>query len=117
MFDIKEINKKSIETTKKNLEVFAKGAQTIASEVTDYSKKTIESGQTQLEKLMSVKSAEQAIQMQMEFAKSAMEGFTAHATKVSAMYADLAKAAFKPMQDIAPKMEDLTPKKPAASNK
>jgi hypothetical protein len=104
MFEnFQEMNKKSIETTKKNFEVFSKGAQTIASEVSDYSKKSIENGQKAIEKLMSVKSPQQAMEMQMEFAKSAMEGFTAHATKVSAMYTDLAKAAFKPLEDLAPK--------------
>jgi hypothetical protein len=104
MFEnIQDMNKKSIETTKKNFEVLSKGAQSIGSEVSDYSKKSIESGQKAIEKLMSAKSPQQAIEMQMEFAKSAMEGFTAHATKVSAMYTDLAKTVFKPSEAIAQK--------------
>jgi hypothetical protein len=73
MFEnIQDMNKKSIETTKKNFDVLSKGAQTIGSEVSDYSKKSIENGQKAIEKLMSAKSPQQAIEMQMEFAKSAM---------------------------------------------
>jgi hypothetical protein len=42
-----------------------------------------------------VKSLDKAIEVQSEYAKSALEDFTAQITKLGQLYADLAKEAFK----------------------
>ena len=79
-------------------ESMSKGAQAIAVEVADYSKKAFEDGSAMLEKLFGVKSFEKAIELQSEYAKTSYEGFVAKATKIGELYADLAKEAYKPFE-------------------
>ena len=76
----------------------AKGFQTIAAETTDYSKRSLETSSAYLEKLVGAKSLDNAIQIQSEYAKVAYEGFVAQTSKISELYANLAKEAFKPVE-------------------
>ncbi len=76
----------------------SKSLQAIGTETTDFTKKSFEQGTSAMEKLVAVKSVEKALELQAEFAKSAYEGFVAYATKVGAMYTDLAKEAMKPVE-------------------
>ena len=73
-----------------------KALQAIATERMDYSKKSFEKGRVLFEKLLGVKKIDEAIQLQLDFAKSAYEDFVAEATKIVEMYSSLAKEAFKP---------------------
>jgi hypothetical protein len=84
----------------------ARGFQAIASETADYSKRSLESTSTFMEKLLGVKSVDTAIQLQSEFAKSQFEGFIAQATKIGEIYKDIAKEAFKPMENAIAKSQD-----------
>jgi hypothetical protein len=79
-----------------------KGLQAIATETTDYSKKSFEKGRVLFEKLTGVKKIDEAIQLQSDFAKSAYEDFVAQATKIGEMYSSLAKEAFKPITVTLP---------------
>jgi phasin family protein len=83
--------------------VISKGGQAIAVEVADYSKKSFEDGTAALEKLFGVKSLEKAIELQTEYAKTAYEGFVAKASKISELYADLAKETYKPFETMMAK--------------
>ena len=74
-----------------------KGLQAIATEMSDYSKKSFEKSRAHFEKLVGVKNVNEAIQLQSDFAKSAYEDFVAQATKIGEMYSSLAKEAFKPI--------------------
>jgi hypothetical protein len=73
-----------------------KGLQAIATEMTDYSKKSFEKSRTHFEKLIGVKNVNEAVQLQSDFVKSAYEDFVAEATKIGSLYSDLAKEAFTP---------------------
>jgi len=73
-----------------------KGLQAIATEVTDYSKKSFDKSRAHFEKLVGVKDVNEAIQLHSDFVKSAYEDFVAEATKIGGLYSDLAKEAFKP---------------------
>ena len=72
--------------------------QQIATEASDYSKKSLEQGAAALEKLFGAKSLEKAFEIQSEYAKGAYEAFVAQATKMGDLYTTLAKDAFKPME-------------------
>ena len=74
-----------------------KGLQAIATETTDYAKKSFEKSRAHFEKLMGVKKIDEAIQLQSDFAKSAYEDFVTQATKIGEIYSSLAKEAFKPV--------------------
>ena len=81
-----------------------KGFQAIATEATDFSKKSFEEGSAFVEKLVGVKKVDEAITLQTEFAKTAYEGFMAQATKMGEMYQAVAKEAFKPVEGAIAKM-------------
>ena len=60
-----------------------KGLQAVATEMTDYSKKSFEKSRAHFEKLVGVKNVNEAIQLQSDFARFAYEDFVAEATKIS----------------------------------
>jgi hypothetical protein len=101
--DLQQVSKENMEVTMKSAESMSKGAQAIATEVADYSKKAFEDGSAMLEKLFGVKSLEKAIELQSEFAKTSYEGFVAKATKIGELYADLAKESYKPFETLMAK--------------
>ncbi|WP_158808384.1 phasin family protein [Beijerinckia sp. L45] len=96
--DIQKASKEQLEQAAAAAASLTRGFQAIATETTDYSKRSLEHTSSYIEKLMGVKSLETAIQIQSEFAKSQLEGFVAQATKMSELYKDLAKEAFKPVE-------------------
>ena len=101
--DLQQVSKENVDLAMKSVGVFSKGAQAIAVEVADYSKKAFEDGSAALEKLFGVKSLDKAIEVQTEFAKTSYEGFVAKATKIGELYADLAKETYKPFETIIAK--------------
>jgi phasin family protein len=101
--DMQMVGKENVDSALKSFGVLSKGTQAIAVEVVDYSKKAFEEGTAAMEKLFGVKSLDKAIELQTEYAKSAYETFVARATKISEMYADLAKETYKPFETILAK--------------
>jgi hypothetical protein len=99
-----KFNKDGVDAMTKALESSTKSMQAIAAQVTDYSKSSFEQGSGVMEKLMGAKSLDKAIEIQSAFAKTAYDGFVAHATKLGELYADLAKETMKPFEAVAPKM-------------
>ncbi len=101
MFNIDDASKKSkeaMDTMLKNYSEVTKGFQAIATEATDYSKKSFQDLTSYMEALTAVKSVEAAFELQTSFVKSSYEGFVAEATKIGEMYAELAKTVYKPYE-------------------
>ncbi len=82
-----------------------KGFQSIATEATDYSKKSMESNTAFVEKLLGVKKLDEAMALQSDYAKTSYEGFVAQMTKMGEMYTALAKEAMKPMEGVIAKVQ------------
>lgn len=101
MINLDEANKKgkeAMDAVLKNYSEVAKGFQAIATEASEYSKKSFQDVSSHMEALSGVKSIETALELQTNFIKSSYESFVAEATKMSEMYADLAKVAYKPYE-------------------
>ena len=101
MFNFDDANKKSkevMDTALKSYSEVAKGFQAIASEAAEFSKKSFQDGIAHFETLSSAKSFEAAFELQTAFAKTSYDRFVAEATKLSEMYADLAKTVYKPYE-------------------
>lgn len=101
MFNLDEANRKSKETAEsvmRNYAEMTKGFQAIASEATDYSRKSLQDMGSYMEQLMAARSVEAIYEVQTKFAKTAFEGFFAEATKLGEMYAELAKTTYKPYE-------------------
>lgn len=103
--DIQKIGKDNLDTAVKAFGAQQKSVQAIATEVSDYSKKAIEAGSAQFEKLAGVKTLDKVIEIQTDFAKTAYEGYVAHATKVGELVTSFAKEAFKPLEGVIAKAQ------------
>ena len=101
--EIQKLGKDQLDTTMKQFGTVSKGWQAIATECTDYSKKSFEEGSATLEKLFGAKSLDKAIEVQSAYAKTAYEGFVAQATKMGELYTDLAKETYKPFEGMLAK--------------
>lgn len=96
--DMQKLGKDSVEMAMSTFGAWTKGAQAIAVEVVDYSKKSVEGSAAAWEKLMGAKTLEKAMEVQTEYLKSSYEGIVAEATKLGELYVDLAKEAYKPFE-------------------
>jgi phasin family protein len=101
--DLQKVSKDNMDMTLKQFGAVSKGFQAIAAEMADYSKKSFEETSALAEKLMGSKSLEKAIEIQSTYVKSAYESFIAEATKISELYADLAKETYKPIESLMDK--------------
>ena len=75
-----------------------KGFQAIAAEVADYSKKALEDATRAFQQLVTAKSAEQAFEIQSQYAKKAYDAYIAEASKLGEMWVALAREAYKPVE-------------------
>jgi phasin family protein len=96
--DIQRFSKERIDLATKAAANFSKGVQQIAAETADYSRKSLEQSTAAIEQLFGAKSIDKAIEIQSDYAKTAYEGFVSQATKLSELYTNLAKDAFKPLE-------------------
>jgi phasin family protein len=96
--EMQKFGKNGMDMALTSLGAWSRGAQAIAVEVADYSKKSAESSAAAWEKLMGAKSVEKVMEVQTEFLKSSYENFVSEATKLSEIYVDLAKEAYKPFE-------------------
>ncbi|WP_283194681.1 phasin family protein [Rhizobium sp. AN80A] len=91
-------SKEAMDAVLKSYSETAKGLQAIATEATKYSKKSFQDAVTHFETLSGARSFEAVFELQTGYAKSAYENFVSEATKLTEMYADIAKSAYKPYE-------------------
>ncbi|WP_315928100.1 phasin family protein [Mesorhizobium sp. SP-1A] len=98
--DFSKYGKEFADSGLKSFASLSKGAQAIAAEAADYAKKSFENGSTFFEKLATAKSFDSAVEIQTDYVKQSYEAFVAEATKISDLYAELARDAYKPFETI-----------------
>ena len=98
--DLQKIGKEQMDVAMKAFGAVSKGAQAIAVEVADYSKKSFEQSSVTVEKLAGAKTLDKAFEIQSDYLKSAYEGLVAQTSKLGELYADLAKEAVKPYEGL-----------------
>jgi hypothetical protein len=103
--DFQSFGKEHIEMVSTASSSIANSWQTIASESSEYSKKSFENSSSFFEKLLGAKSFESAIQIQSEHAKTFFEGLVGYVTKTGEHYSNLAKEAFKPIETAISKVQ------------
>ena len=81
----------------------SKGFQAIAAIVVDYSKKSFEDSTRAFEQLAGAKSFEQAWEIESQYAKKAFDAYVAQASKIGEMYVDLARTAYRPVEQVVAK--------------
>jgi hypothetical protein len=95
--DIQKLSQVNVEGTMKAVTEWQKSMQAIATEMASYSKRSMEDGTQTFEKLMAVKTIDQAVEIQTNFAKRAYDEYMQQMSKIGGMYSEFAKEAYKPM--------------------
>jgi len=101
--ELQQYGKEQFDAAVASANTFSSGFQAIATAYGDSTKKSFEDTKSFVEKLSGVKSMDKAIEVQTEFAKSAYETFVAESQKIGALYSDLAKQAYKPVEGLVAK--------------
>ena len=96
--DMQKLTKANMDASMKSFDLIAKNFQTIATEMTDYTKRSFENGTRTFERLIGAKSFDKAIEVQSEYARAACEDYFAEAAKVGQLCIDLSKEALKPYE-------------------
>ena len=96
--DFQKLGKDNYEAVVKSYGQMNKGFQDIGARFTDYTKQAFADATATFEKLVGAKSLEHAIEIQSEYAKTAYETWMAEMTKISEMYASVARDAYKPVE-------------------
>ncbi|MDB5638897.1 MAG: hypothetical protein JWP51_3805 [Bradyrhizobium sp.] len=78
--------------------------QTIANAYVDYTRKSLQESRSFVEKLMGVRSFDNAIEVQTEFARQALADFVAESQKICELYGKLATQIFRPWEGLAAKV-------------
>jgi phasin family protein len=78
-----------------------RGFQALAAEMTEYSKKTFDDAIRTWEQLIGVKSLEQAIEIQSQYAKRVYESHMAEMTKLGEIYARMVRDAAQPVDQAS----------------
>ena len=98
--DLQKLGQVNVEGYMKGFGELNKSWQTLTAELTDYSKRSFEEGTAAFEKLLTAKSIEQAVEIQTNYAKRAYDEYMAQMTKISTLYTDIAKDAYKPFEKV-----------------
>jgi hypothetical protein len=96
--DFQKLGQQNVDTAMKMFGEWSKGWQAIAAEMTDYTKRSFEEGTSTVEKLLSAKSFEQAVEIQTGYAKRAYDDYMHQVSKIGGLYAELAKEAYRPVE-------------------
>ena len=101
--DFQKMGKDNYDAVLRSYGELNKGLQAIAARWTEFSKQSFEDATRTFEKLVGVKSFEQAVEVQSTYAKRAYDSWVAEATKIGEMYADVAREAYKPVEKAVTK--------------
>jgi hypothetical protein len=100
--DFQKLGQINLEAPMKAFAEWQKGVQTIAAEVATYQKRSFEEHSQTFEKLLSVKSLEQAVEIQSSYAKRAMEDYMQQLNKLGGLFGEFTKEATKPLAGLMP---------------
>jgi hypothetical protein len=80
----------------------SRGWQTLADETADFSKKSFEAGAAHMEKLLSARSLDVAVEAQTDFLRASYEKAVGQAARMGELYLGLVKDAAKPFEGLVP---------------
>ncbi|NDV88113.1 phasin family protein [Aurantimonas aggregata] len=99
--DATRTSKSAVDSTLDSLTVVTKGLQQIATETSEFGKRSYEHQMAMLEKLLQARSMDKTFELQGDFAKSIYQSWVSQTTKFGEIYADMAREACKPLEQIA----------------
>ncbi len=102
--DAQKLGQSNVDNAMKAWGEWSRTWQSVASEMSDYSKRSFEDGAVTFQKLMGAKSLDQAFEIQSSYARRAYEQYMQEMNKIGSqigsIYAGIAKDAMKPVERI-----------------
>lgn len=99
--EFSEYGKGNLDAVIASFTAATQGAEIINSNAVAFTKKSVEDGVEAAKSLASVKSVQEAIELQTDYAKSALDSYLAEVTKTADLFAATLKDAWKPLNDRA----------------
>lgn len=100
--DMRNAGKDGLEASFESFGALSRGLQTLASESTEFTKRSFEESASHFERLAGLKSVEAAVAAQSEFAKSAYDRALGQANRIGELYVGMVKDAAKPFGAFVP---------------
>lgn len=97
--EMSDYGKENLDAMIASFTAATEGAEKINSNAVAFTKKTMEDGVSAAKSMASVRSIQEAVEMQTEFAKSALEGYLAEMTKTADLMASVMKDTWKPFNE------------------
>jgi phasin family protein len=101
--DFQKTGKDNYDAMLRSYGELSKGVQAISARMTEYSKQAFEDATSTFQKLAGVKSLEQAVEIQSQYVKTAFDKWVTEASKLSEMYAHMARDAYRPVEKAVAK--------------
>ncbi|KAB0676674.1 phasin family protein [Aureimonas leprariae] len=99
--EFENAGKEAIDNAVRSFSAVTRGFQQIATETTEYTKRSYERSAKMFEQLSQTRSVERVVELQNEYAKAAYEGWVSQATRMGEIYTDIAKEVYKPFETVA----------------
>ena len=97
--DFNDFSKDNVDAFVASASTATKGAEKIGARVASYTKQSMEDGVATAKKVASVKSVQEFIELQSDFAKSSLDTYIGEVNKLADLYASSIKDAMKPLND------------------
>lgn len=81
-----------------SLDAVSKDAQAISAAASEYARQACEAGSSTMQQLMAANSLDKAVEIQSAYFRQSYEHFVAGASRLSGLYADMAKNAYRPFE-------------------
>lgn len=98
--DVQKLGQSNVDSAMKAWGEWSRSWQAVASEMSEYSKRSLEDGASTFQKLVGAKSLDQAFEIQTSYARRSYEQYVQEMNKISTMYAGIAKDVMKPVERI-----------------
>ena len=98
--DFQKFSKDQFDAATQSATALTNGMQQLATEASEYSKKSFETSTDVVQKLFGSKSIETAIQIQVEYAKAAYDNALSEATRIGGIMTTTTQEVLKPIESI-----------------
>ena len=95
---MQQIGKEGMDAAMSVFNIWVKNAQAIATEVADYSKKSLDDSTAAFQRLISAKSLEKAVEVQSEYLRASCEDLVAQSARFGELCTGMAREAYKPFE-------------------
>ena len=99
--DLNAQSKRNLEAVVESVTAATKGAETLSNEAMSYTKKAVESQVEQARALSGARSVQEVVELQTNYAKTAMETYIAQMNKAAEIMSSVVKESFRPLNERA----------------